>query len=81
MASFAVAVRGCGGSHPQCSVRGAIPEGHAVLLEGSYVTELTDAAIDQHVIHGPKVPGVGSLDVKCAHDPDNLFHHNQNIKP
>jgi len=52
-----------------------------VLLEGSYVTELTDAAIDQHVIHGPKVPGVGSLDVKCAHDPDNLFHHNQNIKP
>jgi FAD/FMN-containing dehydrogenase len=145
------------------------PKGMRSYWKGSYVTELTDAAIDQHVIHGPKVPGVSAtmhlypingaagrvaseetafayrgatfapvivaawhdpaedqerikwvrdyyqaiapysepggyinfmsdddqgrvqdnyrgnykrlVDVKRAYDPDNLFHHNQNIKP
>lgn len=28
--------------------------------KGSFVTELTDAAIDQHLIHGPKVPEVSA---------------------
>ena len=148
---------------------GLFPKGMRSYWKGSYVTELTDAAIDQHVIHGPKVPGVSAtmhlypingaagrvaseetafayrgatfapvivaawhdpaedqerikwvrdyyqaiaphsepggyinfmsdddqgrvqdnyrgnykrlVDVKRAYDPDNLFHHNQNIKP
>jgi len=145
------------------------PKGMRSYWKGSYVTELTDAAIEQHLIHGPKVPGVSAtmhlypingaagrvapdetafayrgatfapvfvaawqdaaddqdrigwvrdyyeavaphsepggyinfmsdddqgriqdnyrgnykrlVDVKRAYDPDNLFHHNQNIKP
>jgi len=148
---------------------GLFPKGMRSYWKGSYVTELTDAAIDQHVIHGPKVPGVSAtmhlypingaagrvaseetafayrgatfapvivaawhdpaedqerikwvrdyyqaiaphsepggyinfmsdddqgriqdnyrgnykrlVDAKRAYDPDNLFHHNQNIKP
>ena len=148
---------------------GLFPKGMRSYWKGSYVTELTDAAIDEHVIHGPKVPGVNAtmhlypingaagrvasdetafayrdatfapvivaawqdpaddqerikwvrdyyqaiaphsepggyinfmsdddqgriqdnygdnykrlVDVKRAYDPDNLFHHNQNIKP
>jgi len=145
------------------------PKGMRSYWKGSYVTELTDAAIEQHLIHGPKAPGVSAtmhlypingaagrvgpdetafayrgatfapvfvaawqdaaddqdrikwvrdyyqavaphsepggyinfmsdddqsriqdnyrgnykrlVDVKRAYDPDNLFHHNQNIKP
>ena len=148
---------------------GLFPKGMRSYWKGSYVTELTDAAIDQHVIHGPMVPGVSAtmhlypingaagrvasdetafayrdatfapvivaawhdpaedqkrikwvrdyyqaiaphsepggyinfmsdddqgriqdnyrgnykrlVDAKRAYDPDNLFHHNQNIKP
>src|SRR5882762_583374 len=36
------------------------PKGMRSYWKGSYVTELTDAAIEQHVIHGPKVPGVSA---------------------
>ncbi|HTF49001.1 MAG TPA: FAD-binding oxidoreductase [Pseudonocardia sp.] len=36
------------------------PRGMRSYWKGSYVTELTDAAIEQHVIHGPKVPGVSA---------------------
>jgi len=145
------------------------PKGMRSYWKGSYVTELTDAAIEQHLNHGPKVPGVSAtmhlypingaagrvasdatafayrdatfapvfvaawqdaaddqerikwvrdyyeatapysepggyinfmadddqgriqdnyrgnykrlVDVKRAYDPDNVFHHNQNIKP
>ena len=39
---------------------GLFPKGMRSYWKGSYVTELTDAAIDQHVIHGPKVPGVSA---------------------
>jgi len=148
---------------------GLFPKGMRSYWKGAYATELTDAAIEQHLIHGPKVPGVSAtmhlypingvagrvasdetafayrnatfapvfvaawqnpaedqerinwvrdyyqaiaphsepggyinfmsdddqdriqdnyrdnynrlVDVKRAYDPDNLFHHNQNIKP
>ena len=148
---------------------GLFPKGMRSYWKGAYVAELTDAAIEQHLIHGPKVPGVSAtmhlypingaagrvaadetafayrnatfapvfvaawqdpaedqdrinwvrdyyqaiaphsepggyinfmsdddqgrvqdnygdnynrlVDVKRAYDPDNLFHHNQNIKP
>ena len=35
---------------------GLFPKGLRSYWKGSYVSELTDAAIEQHVIHGPKVP-------------------------
>jgi FAD/FMN-containing dehydrogenase len=148
---------------------GLFPRGMRSYWKGAYVNELTDAAIEQHLIHGPKVPGVSAtmhlypingaagrvasdetafayrdatfapvfvaawqdpaedherikwvrdyyeaiaphsepggyinfmsgddqsriqdnyrdnynrlVEVKRAYDPDNLFHHNQNIKP
>jgi hypothetical protein len=34
------------------------PKGIRSYWKGSFVTELTDAAIDQHLIHGPQVPDV-----------------------
>jgi FAD/FMN-containing dehydrogenase len=34
------------------------PKGIRSYWKGSFVTELTDAAIDQHLIYGPKVPDV-----------------------
>ena len=36
------------------------PPGPAALLEGNFVTELTDEAIEAHLEHGPKVPVVNS---------------------
>lgn len=36
------------------------PKGMRSYWKGSYVTELTDAAIEQHLIHGPKVPEVSA---------------------
>src|SRR4051795_1454932 len=39
---------------------GLFPKGMRSYWKGSYVAELTDAAIEQHVIHGPKVPGVSA---------------------
>jgi FAD/FMN-containing dehydrogenase len=39
---------------------GLFPKGMRSYWKGSYVAELTDAAIDQHVIHGPKVPGISA---------------------
>ncbi|MFP5254005.1 MAG: FAD-binding oxidoreductase [Actinomycetes bacterium] len=35
---------------------GLFPKGSRSYWKGSYVTELTDAAIEQHLVHGPKVP-------------------------
>jgi FAD/FMN-containing dehydrogenase len=35
---------------------GLFPKGMRSYWKGSYVTELTDAAIEQHLIHGPKTP-------------------------
>jgi FAD/FMN-containing dehydrogenase len=39
---------------------GLFPKGMRSYWKGSYVTELSDAAIEQHLIHGPKVPGVSA---------------------
>ncbi len=39
---------------------GLFPKGMRSYWKGSYVTELTDAAIDAHLAHGPNVPGVSS---------------------
>jgi len=36
------------------------PKGIRSYWKGNFVTELTDAAIDQHLIHGPKVPEVSA---------------------
>jgi FAD/FMN-containing dehydrogenase len=36
------------------------PKGMRSYWKGAYVTELTDAAIEQHMIHGPKAPGVSA---------------------
>jgi FAD/FMN-containing dehydrogenase len=36
------------------------PKGIRSYWKGSFVTELTDAAIDQHLIYGPKVPEVAA---------------------
>jgi FAD/FMN-containing dehydrogenase len=36
------------------------PKGIRSYWKGSFVTELTDAAIDQHLIHGPRVPEVSA---------------------
>ena len=36
------------------------PRGMRSYWKGSYVTELTDAAIEQHVAHGPKVPSASA---------------------
>jgi FAD/FMN-containing dehydrogenase len=36
------------------------PKGIRSYWKGSFVTELTDAAIEQHLIHGPKVPEVSA---------------------
>jgi len=36
---------------------GLFPKGMRSYWKGSYVTELTDAAIDAHLAHGPNVPG------------------------
>ena len=36
------------------------PKGIRSYWKGSYVTELTDAAIEQHLIYGPKVPEVSA---------------------
>jgi len=35
---------------------GLFPKGSRSYWKGSYVKELTDEAIEQHVVHGPKVP-------------------------
>jgi FAD/FMN-containing dehydrogenase len=39
---------------------GLYPKGSRAYWKGSYVTELTDAAIEQHLVHGPKVPELGA---------------------
>jgi hypothetical protein len=39
---------------------GLFPKGMRSYWKGSYVTELTDAAIDAHLAHGPNVPGVSA---------------------
>ena len=39
---------------------GLFPKGMRSYWKGSYVTELTDAAIQAHVTHGPNVPGVSA---------------------
>jgi FAD/FMN-containing dehydrogenase len=39
---------------------GLFPKGLRSYWKGSYVTELTDAAIEAHVAHGPNVPGVSA---------------------
>ncbi|HEX9711990.1 MAG TPA: FAD-binding oxidoreductase [Actinomycetota bacterium] len=39
---------------------GLFPKGIRSYWKGSFVTELTDEAIEQHVIHGPKVPEVSA---------------------
>lgn len=39
---------------------GLFPKGMRSYWKGAYVNELTDAAIEQHMIHGPKVPGVSA---------------------
>jgi FAD/FMN-containing dehydrogenase len=39
---------------------GLFPKGMRSYWKGAYVNELTDAAIEQHLIHGPKVPGVSA---------------------
>ena len=39
---------------------GLFPKGMRSYWKGSYVTELTDPAIDAHVTHGPQVPGVSA---------------------
>jgi FAD/FMN-containing dehydrogenase len=39
---------------------GLFPKGIRSYWKGNFVTELTDEAIEQHLIHGPKVPGGGS---------------------
>lgn len=39
---------------------GLFPKGMRSYWKGSYVRELTDAAIEQHVIHGPKVPSASA---------------------
>ena len=36
------------------------PKGIRSYWKGNFVTELTDAAIEQHLIHGPKVPEVSA---------------------
>ena len=39
---------------------GLFPKGMRSYWKGSYVTELTDAAIEAHLSHGPNVPGVSA---------------------
>jgi FAD/FMN-containing dehydrogenase len=39
---------------------GLFPKGMRSYWKGAYVKELTDAAIEQHLIHGPKVPGASA---------------------
>jgi FAD/FMN-containing dehydrogenase len=39
---------------------GLFPKGIRSYWKGNFVIELTDVAIEQHLIHGPKVPGGGS---------------------
>jgi FAD/FMN-containing dehydrogenase len=39
---------------------GLFPKGIRSYWKGSFVTELTDAAIEQHLVHGPKVPEVSA---------------------
>jgi FAD/FMN-containing dehydrogenase len=39
---------------------GLFPKGMRSYWKGAYVNEFTDAAIEQHLIHGPKVPGVSA---------------------
>lgn len=39
---------------------GLFPKGMRSYWKGAYANELTDAAIEQHVIHGPKVPVVSA---------------------
>jgi len=46
---------------------GLFPKGMRSYWKGSYVTELTDAAIDAHLAHGPNVPGVSANDAPVSH--------------
>ena len=39
---------------------GLYPKGIRSYWKGAFVTELTDAAIEQHLVHGPKVPEVSA---------------------
>ena len=49
------------------------PKGIRSYWKGSFVTELTDAAIDAHLTHGPKVP-----EVSCHHAP---LSHQRGVPP
>ena len=43
-----------------CAFDPIFPKGIRSYWKGNFVTELTDAAIEAHVAHGPKVPEVSA---------------------